>query len=214
VRDAIDGLLDGLRPSGDGRPGLEAGAGPEREGTEAERSAPDTGMSHPGRAVIPHDLEAPRSDAAEDREDALRKARTRALIRHAGAVAALFDTQEREGTARPEHLKELHEARNAFEKVRPHGWRDAEAAYLKDPELAREAGAGRVSRAVLALQLETELRFDPALRADRFVQRWQNLKRTSERQYQAGDVSGYKATRKAMGDIAKSLERDPQMELT
>ncbi|MGA8990972.1 MAG: hypothetical protein WB500_11435, partial [Rhodoplanes sp.] len=30
--------------------------------------------------------------------------------------------------------------------------------------------------------------------------------------YQVGDMSGYKATRAAMGDMAKSLERDPQLE--
>ena len=72
--------------------------------------------------------------------------------------------------------------------------------------------AGRVNRAIRALQLETELRTDPSRRADRFVERWQNLDHTSQRQYQAGDMSGYKATRSAMGDMAKSLERDPQLE--
>ncbi|MDU2928274.1 hypothetical protein, partial [Bradyrhizobium sp.] len=30
--------------------------------------------------------------------------------------------------------------------------------------------------------------------------------------YQAGDMSGYRATRAAMGDMAKGLERDPQLE--
>jgi hypothetical protein len=44
------------------------------------------------------------------------------------------------------------------------------------------------------------------------VERWQKLGHTSQRQYQAGDMSGYKATRSAMGDMAKSLERDPQLE--
>jgi hypothetical protein len=44
------------------------------------------------------------------------------------------------------------------------------------------------------------------------VERWQKLDHTSQRQYQAGDMSGYKATRAAMGDMAKSLERDPQLE--
>jgi hypothetical protein len=28
----------------------------------------------------------------------------------------------------------------------------------------------------------------------------------------AGDISGYKTTRSAMGDMAKSLQRDPQLE--
>ena len=109
-------------------------------------------------------------------------------------------------------MRELTEARKAFDEVRPHGWRDAEAAYVKEPDLAREAGSGRINRAIRALQLETELRTDPRHRADRFVERWQKLDHTSQRQYQAGDMSGYKATRSAMGDMAKSLERDPQLE--
>ena len=41
---------------------------------------------------------------------------------------------------------------------------------------------------------------------------WQKLDQASQRQYQAGDMSGYKATRSAMGDMARSLERDPQLE--
>jgi hypothetical protein len=44
------------------------------------------------------------------------------------------------------------------------------------------------------------------------VERWQKLDQTSQRQYELGHMSGYKATRAAMGDMAKSLERDPQME--
>jgi hypothetical protein len=96
--------------------------------------------------------------------------------------------------------------------VRPHGSHDAEAAYKKNPELAQEAATGRVNRAIRALQLETELRTDPQRRADRFVDRWRELGQTSQRQYQAGDMPGYRATRSAMGDMAKSLERDPQLE--
>ena len=112
----------------------------------------------------------------------------------------------------PEQVKELQEARKVFEEVRPYGSHDAEAAYKKNPELVREAAGGQVNRAIRALQLETELRTDPSRRADRFVERWQKLDHTSQRQYQAGDMSGYKATRSAMGDMAKSLERDPQLE--
>lgn len=109
-------------------------------------------------------------------------------------------------------MKELQEARKVFEEVRPYGSYDAEAAYKKNPELASEAATGRVARTVRALQLETEIRTDPARRADRFVERWRELGQASQRQYQVGDMSGYKATRAAMGDMAKSLERDPQLE--
>ena len=44
------------------------------------------------------------------------------------------------------------------------------------------------------------------------MDRWQKLDQTSQRQYQAGDMSGYRSTRAEMGSMAKSLERDPQME--
>ncbi len=96
--------------------------------------------------------------------------------------------------------------------MRPYGSYDAEAAYKKHPELALEAATGSPTRAIRALQLETELRIDPAKRADRFVERWQKLDQASQRQYEAADMSSYRATRSAMGDMAKSLERDPQME--
>jgi Ti-type conjugative transfer relaxase TraA len=155
---------------------------------------------------------APERKVAEDPEEALRRARTRALVRHARAVDAIFSAQDAGGEADPAQMRDLKDARKAFEEVRPYGWRDAEAAYMKDSSLAREAGAGRVNRAIQALQLETEIRTDPQRRADRFVERWQKLDRTSLRQYQAGQMSAYDATRAAMGDMAKSLQRDAQLE--
>jgi len=116
------------------------------------------------------------------------------------------------GEASPEQVKELQKTRQVFEEVRPYGSHDAEAAYKKNPELAHEAAGGRVNRTIRALQLETELRIDPGRRADRFVEDWQKLNQASLLQYQAGDISGYRATRSAMGDMARSLERDPQLE--
>ena len=166
---------------------------------------PAEGGQEPERA-------APEREKAADPEEALRRARTRALVRHARAVDAIFEAQDRGGRASPEQVTELQDARKAFEEVRPYGPHDAEAAYKKNPELASEAATGQVNRAVRALQLETELRTDPQIRADRFVERWQRLDRTSQHQYQAGDISGYRTTRSAMGDMAKSLERDPQLE--
>jgi Ti-type conjugative transfer relaxase TraA len=166
---------------------------------------PADGGQEPERA-------APERKKAADPEEALRRARTKALVRHARAVDAIFEAQEQGGRASPEQMTELQDARKAFEAVRPYGPRDAEAAYKKDPELASEAATGQVNRTVRALQLETELRTDPQRRADRFVERWRELGQASQRQYQAGDISGYRATRSAMGDMAKSLERDPQLE--
>jgi AAA domain len=166
---------------------------PAEDGRELERAAPERKVE-------------------EDPEAALRRARTRALVRHARAVDAIFEMQEQGGRASPEQVEELQEARKVFEDVRPHGSHDAEAAYKKNPELAQEAATGRVNRAIRALQLETELRTDPQIRADRFVERWRSLDRASQHQYQAGDISGYKSTRSAKGGMAKSLERDSQLE--
>ena len=147
---------------------------------------------------------------------ALRKARTDALIRHARASDAILEAKRRGFSPSAEQRQELGAARRAFDEVRSHGWQDAESAYGKDNSLTREAGSGRVNRTIQALQLETEIRTgrgaNPGSRADRFVERWQKLDRASHRQYQAGDMSGYKATRSAMSDIAKSLQRDPQLE--
>ena len=182
----VRNIFDGLRPSADAVPGPGGARRPERE--------------------------APERKVLEDPEAALRKARTKALIRHARAVNAIFDMQKQGGKASPEQVKELQEARKVFEEVRPYGSHDAEAAYKKNPELAFEAASGNSARAVRALQLETELRTDPGRRADGFVERWQKLDQASQRQYQAGDIAGYKAARSAMGDMAKSLERDPQLE--
>jgi Ti-type conjugative transfer relaxase TraA len=186
VPEKVRGVFEGLRPSADAVPGPDDARRPERK--------------------------RPERKAAEDPEAALRKARTNALIRHARAVDAIFQMQQQGCKASVEQVKELQEARKAFEEVRPYGSHDAEAAYKKNPELAQDAASGNSARAVRALQVETELRTDPSRRADRFVERWQKLDHASQRQYQGGDIAGYKATRSAMGDMAKSLERDPQLE--
>jgi hypothetical protein len=202
VPEKVRNVFDGLRSPED-VPGPAGGLGPERETPERERS---------GTGAERRETEAPERKVAEDPEKELRRVRTRALVRHARAVDAIFEAQEMGGEASPEQVKELQKARKVFEEVRPYGSHDAEAAYKQNPELAREAAGGRVNRAVRALQLETELRIHPERRADRFVDRWQRLDQASLHQYQSGDISGYKATRSAMGDMARSLERDPQME--
>jgi hypothetical protein len=203
VPEKVRNMFDGLRSPSDVT-GPDGGPRPERETPERESSGAE--------ASLRRETEAPESRLAEEAEKEMRRVRTRALVRHARAVHAIFETQEMGGEASPEQVKELQKSRRAFEEVRPYGSVDAEAAYKKNTELAREAAGGRVNRAIRALQLETELRIDPNRRADRFVERWQELKQTSQHQYQAGDMSGCRATRSAMGDMARGLERDPQME--
>jgi hypothetical protein len=196
-------MFDRAQPSKD-VPGPDGGQRLGQEAPERDRSGP----AAPRRAT-----ETPGREVVEDPEVALRRARTRALVRHARAVDAIFEVQEIGGKASPEQVKELQQARKAFEELRPHGSHDAEAAYKKYPDLAREAASGNnLTRVIRALQFETEIRINPNRLADRFVERWQRLDQASQRQYQAGDMPGYRATRSAMGDLARGLERDPQME--
>ncbi len=210
VPEKLRDRIGGLRSPSNAEPGQERGQRPERGDG---RTRPGDAEAAPGREAgdVQHQADPP-----PDSEAALRSARTKALVRHARALDAVMSSGKPDGQGTPEQMVELRDARGAFEKVRPHGWRDAEAAYVKTPELVREAGAGRVNRIVLALQLETEIRTgldaDPIRRADRFVERWQKLHQTSQKQYQAGDMSSYKSTRLAMSDLAKSPERDPQLE--
>jgi hypothetical protein len=202
VPEKVRDMFEGLHSPSD-LPGMDGGRRPEWETPEREKSV---------TAAARRETEAPERKAAEDLEKEMRRFRTRMLVRHARAVDAIFKAQEMGGEASPEQVKELQKVRKIFEEVRPYGSVDAEAAYKKDPDLAHEAADGRVNRAIRALQLETELRIDPGRYADRFVEHWQKLDQSSLRQYQAGDMSGYRATRAAMGDMARSLERDPQLE--
>ena len=203
VPEKVRSMFDGLRSPSD-VPGRDSGQKPERETPERERN---------GTEAERHEIEAAERKVAGDPEKEMRRLRTRALVRHARAVDAIFEVQEIGGKASPEQVGELQQARKVFEELRPHGSHDAEAAYKKYPDLVREAASGKdLARVIRAMQFETELRINPTRLADRFVERWQRLDQTRQRQYQAGDMSGYRATRSAMGDMARGLERDAQME--
>src|SRR3546814_20959911 len=54
---------------------------------------------------------------------------------------------------------------------------------------------------------------EPNVGADRFGERRQGHKRESDRLYRAGDMAGRERTGKEMAGMAKSLERDPQVEV-
>lgn len=165
---------------------------------------PEKGVAEPGRTP------------AEERRTAARAT----FQRHARAVAALFQAQEggmtladpdRKGLLGDE-LEELRQARQGLDAYDPHYSRDVEGAYRADPTLAHEAAGGNIGRAVQAMRLEGELRRDAPARADRFVERWTSLDAQREAAYRAGDIRGDRRIRNTMGEMAKGLERDPQVE--
>ena len=63
-----------------------------------------------------------------------------------------------------------------------------------------------------AMQLEAEIRIDPAQRADRFVSDWQRLGQARQAMQRDGDSKGAHRLTNRMTDMAKGLERDAQVE--
>ena len=130
VPEKLRDMFDGIRSPSD-VPGPDGGRRVERETPEPERS---------GAGAERRETESPERKAGEEAEKEMRRLRTRALVRHARAVDAIFEAQEMGGEATPEQVKELQQARKVFEKVRPYGSHDAEAAYKKNPDLAPRGG--------------------------------------------------------------------------
>ncbi|WP_425998229.1 Ti-type conjugative transfer relaxase TraA [Caulobacter sp. DWR1-3-2b1] len=136
----------------------------------------------------------------------------RAIERHARAAADVMRMNDRGLPVLAHQRQALEQAREAMGKIGPHAAKDLERAYVRDPALAGETASGRAQQAIRVLQLEAEVRADPRLRADRFVERWQGLERQRSALHRAGDMTGAGQVSDRMGAMAKSLERDPQVD--
>lgn len=78
--------------------------------------------------------------------------------------------------------------------------------------MASEAAGGRTQRSIRVLQMEAEMRADPIKRADRFVDDWTRMNGRRIGAERSGDTATANRLRDQMGAIAKTIERDPQME--
>ena len=117
-------------------------------------------------------------------------AQRRVIERHARAAADVMRMNDRGLPVLAHQRQALEQAREAMGKIGPHAAKDLERAYVRDPALADETVSGRTQRAIRVLQLEAEVRADPGLRADRFVERWQGLERQRSALHRAGDMTG------------------------
>jgi len=136
----------------------------------------------------------------------------RAIERHARAAADVMRMNDCGLPVLAHQRRALEEAREAVGKIGPHAAKHLERAYVREPGLVTETATGRTQRAIRVLQLEAEVRADPRLRADRFVERWQGLERRRSALHREGDMTGARQVKERMGAMAKSLERDPQVE--
>ncbi|WP_343546459.1 Ti-type conjugative transfer relaxase TraA [Sphingobium yanoikuyae] len=135
-----------------------------------------------------------------------------AVERYAKAVDAIRQTRAQGIDPMPHQREALDKARDALEAIRPEGSTDLNSAFRAGPELIREAAEGRGHEAVRAMQAEAEIRIDPFQRADRFVEGWQQLQRQHQELVRDRNFRGAKTTAQHMADMAKSLERDAQLE--
>jgi Ti-type conjugative transfer relaxase TraA len=220
----------------------QAPAAPKRGlewGGESDRAAPPTPRTpsvpqraarteppKPGRSIFagfksktPTRVPGPEEGWAAGSANAPGKAPAIGDIRLGPAVQryarALNEITQARASGNPElpHQREAWvKANRALDAIRPHAASDLDSAFAEQPSLIREAIAGRPQRAIQAMQVEAEIRVNPALRADRFVARWQDLDRQRMELYRSGDWQAERTIKATMGAMGKSLERDPQVE--
>lgn len=138
--------------------------------------------------------------------------RRRAVVRYARSLDAIAKMRDQGLPVLPHQRQALDKARDTLNATDRHASRDLDRAFAREPALIGEAAQGRTRRTVRAMRHEARVRIDPALRAERFVARWQQLHRERTQLYRAGDMRGMQKATSSMGAMAKSLERDAQME--
>jgi len=136
----------------------------------------------------------------------------RAVERFARAADDMAKMREQGLPVLPHQWEALEKSGKALDAIRPNAAADLASALQRQPELTREAADGRSQGAIRAMQLESEIRVDPVQRADRFVNDWQRLGQVRAVMQQGGNDNGAGRIAGRMADMAKGLERDPQVE--
>ncbi|MEQ1550836.1 Ti-type conjugative transfer relaxase TraA [Sphingorhabdus sp.] len=136
----------------------------------------------------------------------------RAVERFARAADDMAKMREQGLPVLPHQRDALDKAAKTLDAIQPHAAADLASALQRQPELIREAADGRSQGTIRAMQLESEIRADPVQRADRFVTDWQQLGQARAAMQQNGNDNSARRVAGRMADMAKGLERDPQVE--
>jgi Ti-type conjugative transfer relaxase TraA len=152
-------------------------------------------------------LSVPKEPAPLSRDTALGAA----VQRYARAVQDIGRMTE-QGLPALEYQKTAKvQAAQVLDAVQRHGVHDLDVAFAREPALMSEAAIGRTASAIRQMQLEAEFRANPELRADRFVQTWQQLRA------QRGKLEGWRnedardRIEDRMRSMARGLEKDPAL---
>lgn len=174
---------------------------------EIARKAPDK-----ARSIFAGFSPTVKRASIESREASRTNDAQRAVERYARAQADIDGMREKQLPVLPHQREALERAGTALDACRPHGRTDLAAAFERQPELVRPASQGNTQAAVRAMRLEAEIRIDPAKRADRFTETWQRLHQQRASLSRNGEHDAARKIGGQMGTMAKSLERDAQVE--
>ncbi|GAA4776952.1 Ti-type conjugative transfer relaxase TraA [Stakelama sediminis] len=164
--------------------------------------APDQPLTRSTPAIVPPPRRSP-TPASRLSDAVQRHGRIVELMRFTNRVGDPYTVEQR---------AELIGSRAALDAIRPYAAQDLESAMAVDHGLIGEAASGQTTRVIRAMQLEMEMRENPQVRADMFIARWQDLERQRVALRRDNEDSRIRAVEKTMTGMAKSLERDPQLE--
>jgi len=105
----------------------------------------------------------------------------------------------------------LARTREALDAIRPDAAADLGEAFARNPALVAETANGRTAQAIRAMQIEAEVRADPELRADRFVQVWRRHMAERDRLKGWEHDDARAAVEGRMKALAKGIDKDPAM---
>jgi len=188
------GMFAGLKLNARPAPSQERGERPEREGSLRQAPAPDR-LAERARGQSPLEQAVDRYSRAYQSID-----------QHRREGLPVLDMQR----------QEMRDAGQQLDQVRD-GMKDLMRSTLQnDPATARAmtelSGRERVAHVIDGMKRENAALQDPNVRAERFVERWQELQgqRRELRGWQHDDARA--KVESQMSGLAKSLERDPQAE--
>jgi Ti-type conjugative transfer relaxase TraA len=136
----------------------------------------------------------------------------RGVERYARALEDIGRMAQKGISPMPHQETALDKARSALNELKPKSGRDLDAAFSRQPELVAEAASGRTTNAIRAMQLEAEIRTNPQMRADRFVETWQKLYHEQQHAYQHGTYEQHERITNRMGKMTDDIGRDAQLE--
>ncbi len=135
-----------------------------------------------------------------------------AVIAFARTTGEILKMRERNLNELPHQRVAFDAARHALDAVRPEGARDLRAAFARDMQMIGGTAGGNSRAAIDAMKWERRYRTEPQSRAEHFVKAWRQLGDRHELFERRGDEGAAGRVAARMTGLAKSLERDPQVE--